>query len=100
MHQFIMVTYVCLAFTLTVQEIGKLCEDKELKLEYLPPYSPDLNPIEYSFSVIKKAIQKDRMIEECEDVMKFAEKVLKIANEKVTPEIARNQFRHCNISLV
>jgi transposase len=51
-----MVTYVCLAFTLTVQEIGKLCEDKELKLEYLPPYSPDLNPIEYSFSVIKKAI--------------------------------------------
>jgi hypothetical protein len=40
------------------------------------------------------------MIEECEDVMKFAEKVLKIVNEKVTPEIARNQFRHCNISLV
>jgi hypothetical protein len=68
-------------------------------LEYLPPYSPDLNPIEYSFSVIKKAMQKDRNIVNDGDIVTFAENVLKIANEKVTPELARNQFRHCNIKV-
>jgi transposase len=36
-----------------VQELG-------VKVEFLPPYSPDLNPIERSFSVIKAWIKRHR----------------------------------------
>ena len=32
----------------------KLIEDKGAKLLFLPPYSPDLNPIEHDFGAIKK----------------------------------------------
>jgi len=44
-------------------------------------------------------MQKDRNIVNDGDIVTFAENVLKIANEKVTPELARNQFRHCNIKV-
>ena len=39
----------------SVEEVGG-------KVVYLPPYSPDFNPIEYSFSVIKhvlKALERE-----------------------------------------
>lgn len=36
-----------------VQELGG-------KVEFLPPYSPDLNPIERSFSVIKSWIKRHK----------------------------------------
>ena len=81
------------------KEILQLCEAHKVKLEYLPPYSPDFNPIEYSFSVIKNALRKNEKINDDENLMQFAEKVLKIAKKVVTPEIAKNQFRHCNISV-
>ena len=32
----------------------KIIEDKGAKLLFLPPYSPDLNPIEHDFGAIKK----------------------------------------------
>jgi len=34
-----------------------MIEAQGYKLEYLPPYSPDFNPIEFSFSVLKKVIK-------------------------------------------
>lgn len=30
-----------------------------MRLEFLPPYSPDYNPIELAFSVIKRRLQRD-----------------------------------------
>jgi transposase len=30
----------------------------EARIEYLPPYSPDFNPIEESFSTLKRALRK------------------------------------------
>lgn len=38
--------------TLTVTSRG-------MKIEYLPPYSPDFNPIELSFSLIKARLRRD-----------------------------------------
>jgi transposase len=70
-----------------------------LRIEYLPPYSPDLNPIEYSFSVIKKEMKNRKAVQDNEDLTQFADEVLKIAKEKVTSEIAISQFRHCNIQV-
>lgn len=40
------------------ERVKQLCSDAGVKLVYLPPYSPDLNPIEEFFSVLKKYIQK------------------------------------------
>ena len=30
-----------------------------MKLEYLPPYSPDFNPIELAFSLIKSRLRRE-----------------------------------------
>ena len=39
-------------------EILELCDRFSVRLEYLPPYSPDLNLIEEAFSKIKHFIQR------------------------------------------
>ncbi|KAF5337894.1 hypothetical protein D9611_014776 [Ephemerocybe angulata] len=39
-------------------EIAELLEEHGVRLEYLPPYSPDLNPIEEAFSKIKAFIRR------------------------------------------
>lgn len=35
-----------------------MCSDAGVKLVYLPPYSPDLNPIEEFFSELKQFIKR------------------------------------------
>jgi transposase len=35
-----------------------MCDNKGVKLMYLPPYSPDLNPIEEFFAELKAFIQR------------------------------------------
>ena len=39
-------------------ELVRMCHDAGVLLKYLPPYSPDLNPIETSFSVLKAWIKR------------------------------------------
>lgn len=75
--------------------MAKAITDKGCRLEYLPPYSPDYNPIEYSFSVIKNALKKRYQATGNEDPEEFAEMVIRAVRVAVTPEIARNQFEHC-----
>ena len=40
--------------------VRKLCREAGVVIEYLPPYSPDLSPIEESFSVLKKWMRRNR----------------------------------------
>lgn len=40
------------------QRVKQLCEDTGVKLLYLPPYSPDLNPIEEFFAELKTFIKR------------------------------------------
>ena len=78
--------------------IRALIEGKGCKLEFLPPYSPDFNPIEYSFSVIKSALQGTHQLNGNEEFDELAKK-LKETVKRITPEIAANQFRKCRVSL-
>ncbi len=39
------------------QRIRKLIEDRGCEVLYLPPYSPDLNPIEEAFSKVKRLLR-------------------------------------------
>ena len=38
--------------------LKRLCAEAGVLLEYLPPYSPDLNPIETSFAILKSWIRR------------------------------------------
>lgn len=40
------------------EEIKKIIEDTGAKLIFLPPYSPDLNPIEHAWANLKQFIKK------------------------------------------
>ena len=49
----------------------ELVNNASMRLEYLPPYSPDLNLIEQSFNVLKAWIR--RHIEEARDYQVFGD---------------------------
>ncbi len=42
------------------QKVKELIESKQCRLIYLPPYSPEYNPIEHYWAILKKAIKKIR----------------------------------------
>ena len=67
------------------------------KLVLLPPYSPDFNPIELSFSVLKKVIKRDYDLSEAKTPEELADMILKAATNAITPDITKNHFRHCMI---
>jgi len=41
-----------------------LCQEAGIKLAYLPPYSPDLNPIEEAFAELKAWFKKNYKLAE------------------------------------
>jgi len=69
-----------------------------MKCEYLPPYSPDFNPIELSFSVLKNALKYHYDTHSTRSPKEFGELIYNAAMEVITPEIVLNQFRHCKIN--
>lgn len=59
-------------------------------LHYLPAYSPDCNPIELAFSVMKAGLRREAVRERdgLPDAMLHE-------LERITPTMAANWFRHC-----
>jgi transposase len=41
-----------------------MCEDAGVRLEYLPPYSPDYNPIEEAFAELKMWMRTNYLLAE------------------------------------
>lgn len=71
-------------------KIIKLIETQGSHVLYLPPYSPDLNPIEKMWSKIKAFLRKVEA-----RTTQQLEKAIKIAFEKITPLDAKNCFKSC-----
>jgi len=46
-----------LEVVLIIQEIHRLIRGANMRFEYLPLYSPDYNPIEFTFSIIKAVLK-------------------------------------------
>jgi transposase len=65
-------------------------EARGARLEFLPPYSPDLNPIEKCWAKIKSVLRqlKARTFDELVEA-------LGVAFESITPEDLRAWFVHC-----
>lgn len=72
-----------------VAGVREMLEDAGLKVVFLPPYSPDLNPIEECWSKVKHWVRRiaARGMEELN--LALAQAV-----EKVTPSDARGWFEH------
>ncbi len=72
------------------QRIKELIEERGCKLMYLPPYSPDLNPIEEAFSKVK------RLLREAEArTRKSLIEAMGVAISAVTARDAHGFFEHC-----
>jgi len=60
------------------------------ELRYLPPYSPDLNPIELAFSKLKKLL-RDGAKRTVDELWKLCGNIL----DQFTEAECRNYFKHC-----
>ncbi|CAD6886758.1 unnamed protein product [Tilletia laevis] len=67
--------------------VRELVEEAGCILIYLPPYSPELNPIELAFSVDKRSLMRTAVIEESD--------LMHAAKNSITSEGAKNMFAHC-----
>ena len=68
----------------------QLIRAAQAELVYLPPYSPDLNPIELAFSKIKQAL-RSLACRTIDTLWSTMQSVL----DRVTTEDAKGFFRHC-----
>lgn len=75
-----------------VEGVAELCEEFHIQLEYLPPYSPDYNPIESSFSCLKAWIK--RHFDEASHYSDFGEFLWKAVDE-FNSNLAAGWFWHC-----
>jgi transposase len=73
-----------------VDGVRKLIEDAGATLRYLPPYSPDFNPIEPCWSVVKQRLRqlKARSLDALDAAIPQALSL-------ISPAIVQNCFRHC-----
>jgi transposase len=67
-----------------------LIEQCKASLLYLPPYSPDLNPIENSFAKGKSILRKAK-IPDADKLLSFLEQSPKY----FTPNDCKGYFKHC-----
>ena len=72
------------------ERVGRIVESRRCELVYLPPYSPDLNPIEEAFSKVKGLVRRaeartrEGLIE-----------AVGAALSAITVRDARGFFEHC-----
>jgi transposase len=77
------------------ERVRKLVEDRGCKLLFVPPYSPDLNPIEEAFSKVKRLLKvfgartKEALVE-----------AIGKALDVVGAGDARSFFAHCGYTAV
>ncbi len=72
------------------EEIRELIESVGAKIEYLPVYSPDFNPIEMMWLQIKSLVRKFRT-----KTMKELCKVIEIVIKLMNPGFLKNWFTKC-----
>ena len=77
------------------ERVRALVEEREAELLYLPPYSPDLNPIEEAFAKIKNLLRKAEA-----RTRKALVEAMGQALSAVSARDARGFFEHCGYCIV
>jgi transposase len=83
-----------------IERIEQMCRDASIKLVYLPPYSPNLNPIEEFFAELKAFIKQSWYnYEETpqQGFDTFLEWCIHVVGGK--KQSARGHFRHAGLSI-
>ena len=73
-----------------VKGLKEIVEKRGARIEYLPPYSPDLNPVENMWSKMKAQLRQVK--ERCKDALFEA---IGAALRTVTAQDAQGWFEHC-----
>ena len=76
------------------ERIRKLIEGVGARLVFLPPYSPDLNPIELTFAKVKQLLRS--MAHRTRDALWNA---MQSVLDQVSPADAANCYKHCGYTL-
>ena len=77
-----------------IPEVAAMIEEVGAIVHYLPPYSPDFNPIEEAFSKVKREMKSlERNMQDISDV----ETILLAAFASITAEDCCGWISHCNI---
>ena len=77
--------------------IRELCSNAGVKLLYLPPYFPDLNPIEEFFAELKAFVRRNWQKHTDHDFKDFLEWSLDVVGAR--GESAEGHFRHANVEI-
>jgi transposase len=78
--------------------VGEMCAAAGVKLLYLPPYSPDFNPIEEFFSELKRFVKRHwQNRRDCQDFGDFLQWCVDTVGSR--RDSARGHFRHSGISI-
>ncbi|KAI7933240.1 hypothetical protein MJO29_016955 [Puccinia striiformis f. sp. tritici] len=75
--------------------IPKLCADAGIRVTYLPPHCPELNPIELCFLVVKAHLQRTQALVDSFDEI---EAIYRAAGQLVTQELCEQLYRHAGYS--
>ena len=73
-----------------VKGLEAIVEKRGARIEYLPPYSPDLNPVENMWSKVKAHLRNVK--ERCKEALIDA---VGVALRTVSAQDARGWFEHC-----
>lgn len=72
------------------RKVRRLLAARRCRLWYLPPYSPDLNPIELAWSKLKTFLRGAKA-----RLQPTLEQAVGTGLDTITAQDARNWFRHC-----
>ena len=75
--------------------VRRLCRDAGVRLIYLPPYCPELNPIEVCFSQVKSNLRRTQALVNSSDPSWV---IRKTTNDIVSPSLCRELYRHSGYS--
>jgi len=83
-----------------IDSIRAIASARNIKVIFLPPYSPDFNPIEESFSVVKGFIRRHyrryrRRFSNYQDFLAWS--VRTVGSGVKAAQNARGRFRHAGI---
>jgi transposase len=73
-----------------VEGVRTLIEARGARVLYLPPYSPDFNPIEQAWSKVKELLRAAKA-----RTLPLLEEAITVALAAITPQNAAGWFRHC-----
>ena len=82
------------------ERIEQMCTAAGVKLLYLPPYSPDLNPIEEFFAELKMFIKRNWTIYEQNPTQEFSDFLgwcVDVVGSR--EDSARGHFRHAGLNI-